>query len=140
MHTMGRHLLIIGGVATLTVLGVAILSPRAARGDAPPPNQLKQCFLTSEIENWLAPDPSTIMIRAGNGHYYRINLSRECSPLRYSDARLITRSFGDNMICSPTDLMIRASESGGFAEPCFVKDMSELTPQDVAALPHGAKP
>jgi hypothetical protein len=135
---MARHFLIIGGVAALIVLGVAVLSPRAARGDAPP--QLKQCFLSSEIENWLAPNPSTIMIRAGNGHYYRINLSRECSPLRYSDSRLITHSFGDNMICSPTDLMINAAESGGFAEPCFVKGMTELTPQDVAALPHGAKP
>jgi hypothetical protein len=138
MRVMTRHYLVIGGVALAVVVAAALLSPRAAKGATGA--GLQQCFRSGEITNWVAPDPKTLYLRAA-GRYYRVDLARECSPLRWKDAHLITRSHGTGLICSPLDWNLRASEGpGDIAEPCFVQSITRLNPGDVAALPRQARP
>jgi hypothetical protein len=126
-----------GLVAALAALTAgALLAPHAAKGIP-----AGQCFHGSDISNWHAADPKTIYLRVYAGHYYRIDLSRECAPLHWADAHLITHTHGPDLICAPVDLDLRASEGpGGIPEPCFVKSLTALSPGDVAALPREVKP
>jgi hypothetical protein len=133
---MTKHWLL-GGIAAAALAAAA---PQIGHAQEPR-RDLKQCFMSGAIENWrAAPGASTIFIRAANSHYYRIDLARACSPLKWPDAHLITHSFGGGLICSPTDITLAASEGMGFSEPCFIHGMSELTPQEAEALPKDVKP
>ena len=93
------------------------------------------------FENWRAPDRRTINIRVQGNHYFRLGLGYECFPLQSPGARLITTFRGSNTVCSPLDWDLRVSEGiGSPSEPCIVKTMTELLPDEVAALPPKAKP
>jgi hypothetical protein len=127
----------IGLVTALAALTAgALLSPHAAKGIP-----AGQCFHDSDISNWRAADARTIYLRVYASHYYRIDLSRECTPLRWPDAHLITHAHGSDLICAPVDLDLRASEGpGDIPEPCFVKSLTALSTEEAAALPHKDKP
>jgi len=103
---------------------------------------LAHCFNDNEFGNWVAsPDTKTLYFRVNANRYYRIDLARECSPLKWGDVRLITHIRGGGLICSAVDLDLKASEGpGGIPEACFVKGMTELSVAEAAALPKGLKP
>jgi hypothetical protein len=140
-------MLMAGGIA-LAVVIAALATPYAAigaeQGGADQPSKsasLKECFRDSDIAGWVAPDPQTLILRVTTNRYYRVDLAHECSPLRMPDARLITHTHGSDMICTPLDFDLRAAEGlDQFSEPCFVKSISRLGPDEVAALPKRAKP
>jgi hypothetical protein len=126
---------IMSGLFLIGALAAPVTAASAAAGN------LAQCFNESDVSAWHAPDTRTIYLRVFVNRYYRIDLSRECSPLRRPDARLITHVLGTDFICSPVDFNLRASEGlGGISEPCFVKAVTQLSPAEAAALPKDAKP
>ena len=133
-----RHYMIAGGVAAAVLIAAAIIPPRTAHGAVP---SLKQCFASSDIRNWVAPDPKTLYLRVAVNRYFRVDLARECWPLKMQGSHLITRSFGPDLICSPVDWNLRTSEGpGDIPEPCFIQSITPLSPTDVAALPKNSKP
>src|SRR5580698_4318128 len=138
MHITTRHFVIIGGIALTAMVAAIAAAPRAGADE----KSLKECFRFGEVRNWVAPDPRTLYFRVYTNRYYRVDLANECSPLRMQGARLIVRSFGPDLICAPVDLNLRAAESGpgDIPEPCFVKSITRLSPDEVAALPKRAKP
>ncbi len=112
------------------------IAPAAAQPAAPP-----QCYFTSELGNWRAPDMRTINFRVRSGKVIRLGLVNACYPLRSPTARLITDFRSSNTVCSPLDWNLRASEGiGSPAVPCIVKTMTELSPAEIAALSAKAKP
>jgi len=128
----------VGALAAITA-GV-LLAPHEARGDLKAGN-MAQCFHSSDISAWRAPDTKTIYLRVFTSRYYRVDLSRQCSPLNWPDAHLITHSHGPDLVCKPVDFDIHASEGpDAIAEPCFVKSLTALTPEEVKALPRNSKP
>ncbi len=99
------------------------------------------CFASAGFENWRAPDTKTVYLRADAAHFYRIDLARDCSTLRYPDARLVLSIRGGHLVCSAVDMELKASEGfGDVPEPCFIKAMTELSPAEAAALPAKFKP
>jgi hypothetical protein len=127
----------VGGI----FLAGALAAPIAAESAEPLPSELAQCFNYSNISAWRAYDTKTIYLRVFTNRYYRIDLARECSPLHWPDALLITHTHGSDLICSPLDLDLKASEGpGDIPDPCFVKAVTLLSPTEAAALPKGAKP
>jgi hypothetical protein len=131
-HRLG---LIAGAIAAL--IAGTLLLPHSAKGAL----KAGACFHGSDISNWSAPDSRTIYLRVFASRYYRIDLSRECSPLRWPDAHLVTSSHGSDLICTLVDLELKASEGpGAIPEPCFVKSLTALSPGEAALLPKGAKP
>jgi Family of unknown function (DUF6491) len=100
-----------------------------------------QCFSTTEMGNWRAGDDRTLYIRVRLNQVYRIELRDRCPFLTAPGARLISTFRGSNLICSPLDWDLKVSSGiGGSIEPCLVKAMTRLSPEEIAALPKKAVP
>jgi Family of unknown function (DUF6491) len=124
------------------VLGAAFLTAPSFAQPAAPKDT---CFSMTQFENWKAPDAKTIYIRVNMNRYYRLGLAGTCSELTWPQSHLITHTRGPDMVCGPLDWNLSVSDSTGpmghgFAEPCIVKTMTELSPAQVAAIPKKFKP
>jgi len=47
---------------------------------------------------------------------------------------------GSGMICRPIDLDLRVSVGRRMSTPCIASKLTQLTPEEAAALPKGLKP
>ena len=125
----------------VVLLGAALMAFTMVPAMAQPARPAGQCFATTEMGSWRAADASTLYIRVHMNKIYRLDLNGRCSLLTAPGARLITTFRGSNTICSPLDWDLRVSEGiGSPSEPCIVKAMTPLTPEEIAALPPKAKP
>jgi len=123
----------------LALAAGAIAAPALAQ----PKHPGESCFLSRDWSNWRpGPDAKTIYLRVGVSEVFRLDLESACPELKEPDARLITKIRGSDWICSPLDLDIRVASGPppSIDAPCLVKGMSRLTPDEVAALPKGARP
>lgn len=119
-----------------SIATVFAMTPVLAR-----PAPTRQCFDTSEFDNWRAGDAKTIYIHVRPNNYFRLDLSGRCSTLLSPGAQLITTFRGTSLICSPLDWDLKVSAGiGGNTEPCLVRTMTKLTQEEVTALPKKAKP
>lgn len=123
----------------LSVL-VPAIAPAIAQPAAPalPGNQ---CFSITQFENWRAADAKTIYIRVRGNHFYRLAMGGECSAALQPGAQLVTVFRGSNLVCSALDWDLKVRPGlHEIAEPCLVKTMTEMSPDEVAALPPKARP
>jgi len=119
---------IVGGV------GVALAQPAAA----PKKNA---CFFITEFDNWKAPDNKTMYISTKGKRYYRLDMAGTCSALTGINPHLITQWRGTSTVCSNLDWDLKVARSPGSpGEACIVKTMTELTPEEVNAIPKKFKP
>lgn len=120
-------------------LFLSVIAPVSAFAADAPHNQ---CFPATDFRNWHAADAKTVYIRAAVERIYRVDLGRDCPTLMWPDAHLILKTHGGSDICSPLDIDLRVGQGtgGGIPERCFVKSLTELTPDEAAALPKGVKP
>jgi hypothetical protein len=117
-----------------------LVSPSLAQASASEPSRFP-CFFTNEFENWKAPDQKTIYIRVRTHRFFRLDLASSCPLLTWPGAVLISKIRGANNICAPADWDIRVAVSpGGAAHACIVRQMTELSPTEIDALPRGSKP
>jgi hypothetical protein len=94
------------------------------------------CFLSRDWEGWKSPSPNVIYLRIGVSQIYRLDLSAGSNQLQEGDVHLINKVRGSDWICSPLDLDLQlADDHGIFREPLFVKSITRLTPDQVAAIP-----
>jgi hypothetical protein len=100
------------------------------------------CFFSPEFQSWKAPDDRTIYLKVRPNRFFRLDLAGECAPLRWPGSHLIMHERGSDTICTAVDwdLQVEESSPGSIPEPCIVKTMTELTPDQAAALPKGARP
>lgn len=100
-----------------------------------------QCFSTTEMGNWRAADASTLYVRVRLNQIYRLDLKGRCPFLTAPGARLITSFRGSNLVCSPLDWDLKVSAGiGSSVEPCIVKTMTRLSPDEISALPKKVTP
>ena len=92
--------------------------------------------------NWTAAaDAKTVYFRVNANRFYRLDLARECTPLKWADARLITHIHGSGLVCSALDLDVKASDGpGDIPEACFAKELTQLSASEADALPRKLKP
>lgn len=117
-------------LAAIAALGLA----GAAHADAPPAKPKAPCFFSRDWMGWRSPDKNTIYIRVRVNEIYKIDLSYGSSLLTWPDSHLINEIRGSDSICSPIDLDLKVAEDG-IVEPLFIKSISKLTPEEVAAIP-----
>ncbi len=98
------------------------------------------CFRLSQLSNTRPDGDRRIYLRVGVNSFYRIDLASRCSSLPFEGNHLvITPTPGSDLICRPIDLDLKVSE-GGVSEPCFIKSITRLTPEEAAAIPRKVKP
>ncbi|MGH6875872.1 MAG: DUF6491 family protein [Rhizomicrobium sp.] len=124
----------------LALLGLAIGSAPAAAQSGPAPQ--RSCFLITEMRGWKAPDDKTIYIRVNLHKIYRLDLAAACPLLTMPESHLITKTRGPDLVCSAIDwdLAVAQPPPAGMPEPCIVKQMTRLTPEQAAAIPPKFKP
>jgi hypothetical protein len=94
------------------------------------------CFLSRDWEGWKSPSPNVIYLRVGVSRIFQLDLSAGSNQLQDADVHLINKVRGSDWICDPLDLDLQVADSHGvFREPLFVKSITRLTPEQVAAIP-----
>jgi hypothetical protein len=128
-------------ILVLAALVIAALVIGSAPAAAQQPAQ-NVCFPINQMQGWKAPDNKTIFIRINTNQYYRLDMSASCPMLTMPDSHLITKSRGSDLICSAIDWDLSVSEPppDAIPEPCIVKQMTLLTPQQAAAIPPKFRP
>ena len=114
--------------------GVALAQPSGpAHGTAP----LKRCFFANQWQGWHAPNEHMMYIRVNMHQVYRVDFASSCQALTWPDAHLVTTFRGSDSVCTPLDLDIKVADSSphSIAEPCIASGLSELTPEEIAAIP-----
>jgi Family of unknown function (DUF6491) len=116
-------------VLAATAIGLAA-GPAQAQGHG------ESCFYPNQWTSWKAPDDHTIYLNVGN-RVFRLDIAGSCPTLRLG-ATLITRGRSAQL-CSAIDWDLRV-RSAGITAGCIVSNMTQLTPDEIAALPKEARP
>ena len=133
---MSRHLLCLS-LGALIAGGFA--APVATAADQPPATH-DNCFYLRDFEDWKSPSPEVIYLRVGASQFYRFDLAQPANALKYSDVRIVNRRVQSDWVCSPRDLDLLLTSRSGDIQPLFVKAISKLTPDEVAAIPEKFRP
>jgi hypothetical protein len=113
-----------------SVLGLA--APALAQGQS--------CFFVTQWHGWKADGDHTIYLNVSDGHrIYRLDMAGSCPALLDPTATLITDNHTDS-ICTAVDWNLKVRQTGGFSMPCIVAKMTQLTPDQAAALPKKLRP
>lgn len=105
----------------------------------PPAGNPRQCFLSSDVNGFNAPDDHTVYIRVGVNQIWRLDLMTDCLNLTFRQSLGLESTPADPWICSPLDAQIIYRETG-IPERCPVTALHKLTPQEAAALPKKDRP
>ncbi|HEX5278630.1 MAG TPA: DUF6491 family protein [Micropepsaceae bacterium] len=125
---------------TASLIAGLLLSP-VVRAQPEQPDRVRACFFSRDFQQWRAPDASTIMIRVGVNRFYRLDLSAPCPTLQFPSTYLVNVFRGSDAVCGPLDWDIRVAQyPAGVTEQCIVKSMTQLTPEQVAAIPPRLRP
>jgi len=123
-----RKILMAGALVAVALAG--------APANAQAPGQ--SCFYSNQWTSWKAPDDHTIYLNVGK-RVYRLDLASSCPTLNMGSATLITQSHSAQ-ICSAIDWDLKVRGGGGITTGCIVSKMTQLTPDEIAALPKDARP
>ena len=122
-------------VASLILLGLDATAT-LAQSDPPAAKPARHCFsLTRWNGGWRAPTKDVLYLGVDNTDVYRLDLNGGSNQLLMGDVHLINIARGGDMVCNPIDLDLFVSDNHGFKTPLFVKTITKLTPEEVAALP-----
>ena len=118
-------------VMTLAATAIGLgAGPALAQGHG------QSCIYPNQWTSWKAPDDHTIYLNVGN-RVFRLDIAGSCPTLR-TGAVLITHNHSAQL-CSAIDWDLRV-RSGGMTAGCIVSNMTQLTPDQITALPNDARP
>jgi hypothetical protein len=135
-----RHPTVLAAAAVLALAaGGAAPAADAPKEAAPAAKLQSQCFHTSMIQGFAAPDEDNLYIRVGRDVWH-FTMFTHCLDLDWNQRIALRSRGGSNFICNALDVDIVNRAAGLGAQRCFVSSMEKLTPAQVAALPKHAKP
>jgi hypothetical protein len=133
-----RTIALYGLTAAIAFGASAAWAQPPAPAPASAPNS---CFFINQFRTWKAPDDKTMYIRVGVNRFYRLDMAGSCPALKGINPHLVTTFRGTNSICSKLDWNLKVARAPGSpAVGCIVKEMTEMTPEEVAAIPKKFKP
>ena len=127
---------LLAAAAAAGVMGLTAGGPALAQDRHKPQSQ---CFLSSNVENFSAPDNRTVFLRVGVKDIWRLDLMNDCLDLPFRQHIGFESAGGDPWICTPIQATVVAHVSG-IAHRCPVSGMHHLTPDEVASLPKRVRP
>jgi len=126
-------------LTAMAVLASVSAAAALAAADSGPPNDT--CFLSRDWEGWKSPSPTVIYLRVGASQVFRLDLKAGSNQLKYTDMHLTNRHQVGSWICTPEDLdLLLSDDHHTYSEPLFVKSITRLTPDEIAAIPHQYEP
>jgi len=132
--------LLLPAVASLILVGLDATAT-LAQSDVPADKPARHCFsLTRWNGGWRAAANDVLYLGIDHSDVYRLDLNGSNDQLLMADAHLINIVRGGDMVCTPIDLDLFVSDGHGFKTPLFVKTITKLTPEEVAALPKTLHP
>ncbi|HEX4097401.1 MAG TPA: DUF6491 family protein [Caulobacteraceae bacterium] len=127
-------------LCTLAVAAAALACTSAAPAQPHADTSNANCFRLSMMSDWRPDGDRRLYLRVGVNSFYRVDLAARCASLPYEGNHLVmSPTPGSDLICHPIDLDLKVSENG-VREPCFIKSITRLTPEEAAAIPKKAKP
>lgn len=121
--------------AAAAFMAMTATAVQAADDPAKPAPATRQCFFSQQWSGWHAPDAKTLYLRVNMNEVWRVDLNSECHMLTSPGVHLVTKIRGSSSICSAIDLDLSVADTMGMKEPCFVKEVRQLTKDEVAAIP-----
>jgi|SRR6185312_3593016 len=119
-----------------TILAAVLAFASLALAASSTAAQGESCFYPTQWTNWTAPNDHTIYLRVG-ARVFRVDTAGSCTGLRQG-ATLITRSHSAQL-CRAIDWDLKVN-NGGIVAGCIVANQTQLTPDQIAALPKGVRP
>ncbi|WP_309087352.1 DUF6491 family protein [Phenylobacterium sp.] len=126
------------------VLGLAALglsSPQGAVAKSPLEGAEKgkrQCFWTSQVNNFAAENDRVVNVRVGVREVYRLEIFGTCPEIDWTQKIALVSRHGSS-ICSGLDAEIVTPSAIG-PQRCTVRNIRKLTPAEVETLPRKARP
>lgn len=132
-----QRLIVLASAAALCAAAAPALAADPAKPAAGP-----QCFRVSQIQNHTKGDAKTLYLSVKpKRQVYRLGMSGSClAGVNSSDPLVLETVGGTDMVCRPLDLDLKVKVGAGGLTPCIIKDITRLTPDQVAALPPKVRP
>ena len=132
-----QRLIVLASAAALCAAAAPALAADPAKPAAGP-----QCFRVSQIQNHTKGDAKTLYLSVKpKWQVYRLGMSGSClAGVNSSDPLVLETVGGTDMVCRPLDLDLKVKVGAGGLTPCIIKDITRLTPDQVAALPPKVRP
>lgn len=124
--------------AALAALTAAAPLAAAKSPEEPGAKAPRQCFWTRQINNFAAQDDKIVNVRVGVKDVYQFEMFGRCHEVDWAQ-KIAVRSRGSSYICSGLDAEIIAPSAIG-PQTCQVRTVRKLTPEEIEALPKGARP
>lgn len=118
--------------------GATAKTPLEDAGAAGAAKPARQCFWSSQVNNFASVDDRVVNVRVGVKDVYRLEMFGHCNDLSWNN-RIAIVSRGGSSICSGLDAEIISPSTIG-PQRCKVQKITKLTPAEIAALPKGARP
>ena len=113
----------------------------ALAADQAKPETGSQCFRMSQIRNHTKADDQTLYFSVGSRDVYRLDMSGAClAGTSSSDPLILETVGGTDLICRPIDLSLKVKLGNVGVSPCIIKEITKLTPDQIAVLPPKVKP
>jgi hypothetical protein len=124
----------------LVVLALAAAVLPVTSCESTPPEGLanRQCFHARNVQNFRPQGDRIVNVRVAVNQVFQFELMGSCPNLNFSQ-RLGLRTRGSQWICSGLDADLIVPSTIGPSR-CPVNNIRRLTPEEVAALPRGARP
>jgi hypothetical protein len=95
------------------------------------------CFRARDMGPWKSPAPNVLLYRVGANAVWRLDLQEGSDQLKYPDMHITNRHMESAWLCGPSDFQLLLSDtSGTIREPLIVTSVRQLTPDEIAQIPH----
>lgn len=109
----------------------------SAKAQAPAKNQ---CFWARNATSFAAPDDRTVYVEVNSRDVYRFDLMIPCQDIDWNQHLALVTRGGGGSICTGMDAEIVSHATGIGRQRCPITHMRKLTPEEIVALPRGARP
>ncbi len=95
------------------------------------------CFRARDMGPWKSPAPNVLLFRVGANGVWRLDLQEGSDQLKYPDVRITNHHMEGAWLCGPSDFQFVLSDRDGIVrEPLIVTSVRQLTPDEIAQIPH----
>ncbi len=127
----------------LVLLGGCAPTADGAVAAGDPPARSRQCFSTSQINNFRQGRPDQVFLRVGRSDVYELNAAGGCQDLDFANRLALVPDIGGSIgtrLCSDDWARVIVPGSVSDNTVCRVRVSRKLTAEEVAALPPRQRP